>query len=413
MRTPQWLIKVSLALLHTFVSCDSVIQLGPDNEETFIKFYGGAFDQTVLEVIPAIDGGYLMVGSTSSPSEGEESDIYIVKTGSSGNEIWSKSFSFEGRNDTASTVIAFQGESYVIIGSSYLQDEADAFILWIDKLGNQINSNFPYLLDSANQEALGLRNGQETGHALLLDESNTFVLGGEMLYDGQWDSYLWRFTLDLAAVRPIRPDTNWQNFRRWGYPGNERLSQILPLPQNTIGVLVQTKYSPQLQWDNLLLYQTNSKGIPLASQVLGTNDFDLAGNIFQRDSGFALLGTKDTEEKPFIVELDANFQQIGFAEIEIDNKVATQLISFDGYYFILGVNTQEARNESFFLLKAEEKGPIVEEIQDFGQFPGAAAGNMFLDDESLIACGTVRFGNNQMACLIKVNTLDLTPYPQN
>jgi hypothetical protein len=55
------------------------------------KTYGGSTYDFGYSVQQTSDGGYILVGYTDSYGAGE-SDVYLIKTDSSGNKFWSKTF---------------------------------------------------------------------------------------------------------------------------------------------------------------------------------------------------------------------------------------------------------------------------------------------------------------------------------
>ena len=57
---------------------------------TFEKIFGGANDDMAFSVQQTSDSGYIIVGCTESYDN--SSDIYLIKTDSSGNISWMKTF---------------------------------------------------------------------------------------------------------------------------------------------------------------------------------------------------------------------------------------------------------------------------------------------------------------------------------
>lgn len=65
-------------------------QIAPANQSVaFVKYYGHVGEQKGSDLKRTIDGGYIMIGSTNSYSSESESDMFVVKTDSLGNEEWS------------------------------------------------------------------------------------------------------------------------------------------------------------------------------------------------------------------------------------------------------------------------------------------------------------------------------------
>jgi len=83
------------------------------------KTYGGASTEAPSSVVQTKDGGYALVGGTVSyagvpPNE----DFWFVKTDSSGDMLWSRVYGGTG-NDGASSVIQTSDGGYALIGYTY------------------------------------------------------------------------------------------------------------------------------------------------------------------------------------------------------------------------------------------------------------------------------------------------------
>lgn len=81
--------------------------IAPANQSVaFVKYYGHVAGQEGNDMIATSDGGFLLVGSTSSYTTDAESDAFIVKTDSGGNELWTVALGRSPAEGTAGT--AFQ-----------------------------------------------------------------------------------------------------------------------------------------------------------------------------------------------------------------------------------------------------------------------------------------------------------------
>jgi ABC-type cobalt transport system substrate-binding protein len=104
-----------------------------------LETFGGAQDDRANDVIQTQDGGYLIVGETSSFGAGEK-DIYVLKLDKSGNKQWEKTFGGKD-DDEANAVVQTQDGGYLIVGGTNSfgagWDAWDAYVLKLDKNGNK------------------------------------------------------------------------------------------------------------------------------------------------------------------------------------------------------------------------------------------------------------------------------------
>lgn len=104
----SWSGLLLLATLVGFSSCQKD-KISPPNQSTaFVKYYGHVATQTAADLLRTEDGGYILLGSTNSYTRGEERDIFVVRTDSLGNELWSSSFGRKNGESLASS--PFKGD---------------------------------------------------------------------------------------------------------------------------------------------------------------------------------------------------------------------------------------------------------------------------------------------------------------
>jgi hypothetical protein len=104
--------------------------------DQWVKTYGGTGEDKASSVQQTEDGGYIVIGSTSSYGAGDQ-DIWILKLDISGNVEWQKTFGGSGV-DEASAVLQTAEGGFIIAGrtSSFGAGKNDAWILKLDRDGN-------------------------------------------------------------------------------------------------------------------------------------------------------------------------------------------------------------------------------------------------------------------------------------
>jgi len=109
--------------------------------------YGGTSDDEASALVQTVDGGYALAGYTRSLGAGN-SDFWLVKTDSAGNEQWNKTYGGKGWDEANALVQTVDG-GYALAGltTSYGAGSADAWLVktdvegglaWVDSSANTI-----------------------------------------------------------------------------------------------------------------------------------------------------------------------------------------------------------------------------------------------------------------------------------
>jgi len=99
------------------------------------KTFGGTDHDSGYSVQQTSDGGYIIVGETSSYGVGY-TNVYLIKTNPEGNLVWQKTFgSFDGTGcNSGYSVKQISDGSYVIVGSN----GSDVYLIKVDSQGNLV-----------------------------------------------------------------------------------------------------------------------------------------------------------------------------------------------------------------------------------------------------------------------------------
>jgi len=105
--------------------------------DSWQKTFGGLQDDIGAAVRETSDGGYIMAGHTASYGAGGM-DLWMIKTDAAGNEIWSRTFGGKGDEFVTSIQQTSDG-GYIMVGitSSYGAGERDLWMIKTDALGNK------------------------------------------------------------------------------------------------------------------------------------------------------------------------------------------------------------------------------------------------------------------------------------
>ena len=100
------------------------------------RTYGGADWDAASSVVEAGGGGYVLAGGTSSFGAGSE-DSWLVKTDSSGNKEWDRTYGGDDLDDAGCVAESSDG-GYVLAGGtwSFGADEQDFWLVKVDAAGN-------------------------------------------------------------------------------------------------------------------------------------------------------------------------------------------------------------------------------------------------------------------------------------
>jgi|GEM_PF-3591258 hypothetical protein len=98
------------------------------------KYYGNPYDGEVLDIKECYDNGFIMVGYSEQPGKGE--DVYVVRTDSVGDTLWTKTLGGI-YNDRAYSVVQTPDSGFAIVGNTYSYGAggSDAFFLKLKPTG--------------------------------------------------------------------------------------------------------------------------------------------------------------------------------------------------------------------------------------------------------------------------------------
>jgi hypothetical protein len=314
--------KLNLNTLLFFVMCGFSFTM--QGQVTFEKMYPTNVVQEGRDVLPTPDGGYLLVGMTQpSPAD---TDLYVMKTDSLGNMLWSASFG--GTNQEYPYQMVESGDgNYLIVGytSSYGAGKYDT---WLLKMGPAGNIIWTKTYGGADDDV---------GHSIIATTDGNFVIAGRSssFHPANSEAY-------LMKVDPLG-NTLWTQY--YGGPQYETAHSVQQCLDGGYIFCGQT-YSYGQGAGDIYMVKTDSYGNAVWSQTFGGTGIDDGNWILQNTDGTYIICAETSstgQQKDYdvqVIKTDAGGNSIwsklyGGSDKDISHMM--QLTS-DGGYVIAAIS---------------------------------------------------------------------------
>jgi hypothetical protein len=372
-----------------------------DLSKGFIKYFGGIDMDDASDVQQTSDGGYIIIGSTQSIGKGG-TDMYVVKTDSRGNEIWSKTFG-DSLNDLGSGVKQTSDGGYFFIGTyRYISgpdsNKTDMYLIRANSNGDTIwtkkYGNFSGI--STNEEGISIDETNDGGYIIA---GNTDVAS-----DG-----------DLLVVKINSLGIVEQNAQ---HPASNAagLDQSINILQRNDGGYVLSSYSAGLNSPRPIFINPIISGAPSAPAKDGFFEASMhtAGEVTTTTDGEFVLTGKTLAEDIFVIKFKNSLSNFKvwyktFGGSGFDAGSSIQATNDGGYVVLGSTNSFGAGSRDIYLFKIDGSGTNVEWSKTFGG-AGFDVGKVVrkTSDGGYIILGTLEFGDDpsnkdNIFCLIKVN----------
>ncbi len=304
-----------------------VVKTNANGDTSWTKTYGGIGDDESYALQQTTDGGYIFAGIDSSSGLGNY-NVYLVKTNAGGDTLWTKSYGGSG-TDFAQAVQQTADGGYIVVGytSSFGAGNGDVYLLKTDANGNLtwsktyggtqgdygyavkqtadggyvvtgITSSFgvtPY----GNLNDIYLLKINSTG---TLTWSKTYGKGGDdwgfgvvQTYDGGYaiTGHTQTDSLDTySELCLIKTDVSGDTLFTKSFGGTNFNKGLAIVQTSDSGLAIGgSSYSFGHGASDFYLLKTNKNGSMLFNSTFGGNGDDIAYAIAQTaDSGFVLSG---------------------------------------------------------------------------------------------------------------------------
>jgi hypothetical protein len=341
------------------------------------KTYGGANADTAHSVVQTGDGGYALAGYTNSFGAGNY-DFWLVKTDSAGNVLWSKTYGGTNADFALSVVQAGDG-GYALAGytSSYGAGSTDFWLVRTDSSGN-VQWNKTY-------------GGISTDYAFSVVQTGDggYALAGYTNSYGAGYTDFWLVKTDSAG--------NMQWNKTYGGGASYDFAQSSALTSDGGYVLAGYTY-PYGSSNNAdaLLVKTDSAGNAQWSKIYTTPSDEVGRSMIQTvDGGYALAGYIASPIGYGNDFLLAKISSAGnmqwyetYASSAYDECAYSLIQTFDGGYVLAGYVSSRA--DDFWLVKTDSRGVLELDLVFGGNYDDRAYSLIQTNDGGYALTGYAR-----------------------
>ncbi len=307
------------------------------------KTFGGTGTDVGNSVQRTSDGGFIIAGSTNSFGAGNY-DIYLIKTNSSGDTLWTKTFGGDSA-DSGNSVRQTSDGGFIIAGNtnSFGVGKYDIYLIKTNSLG-----------DTLWTKTFG-GTGEEYGWSVQQTSDGGFIIAGKTnsFGAGSFDVYLIKTNSS--------GDTLWT--RIFGGTGADCGRSVQQTSDGGF-IIAGYTYSFGAGSYDVYLIKTNSLGDTLWTKTFGGTKGDMAYSVQQTfDGGFIITGYTESfgvgSEDVYLIKTNSSGDTLWtktFGGTGSDMAYSVQQ-AFDGGFIIAGkTNSFWSSGENVYLIKTNSSG---------------------------------------------------------
>ncbi|ABO49581.1 conserved hypothetical protein [Desulforamulus reducens MI-1] len=246
-----------------------LVKTDASGQKKWYRTYGGSGDDSGTWVEQTSDGGYIIVGETTSSGAGDK-DIYLIKTNDQGQLMWEQTLGGKG-SDSGVSVLATKDGGYLLVGQTN-STGAGSFDIYLAKVDGKGKKEWAKTLGGSGLDCVNSLKETTDGGYIIAGESSTYNPTGS-------DAYLLK--IDNAG------NLQWE--KTYGGNGWAVGKSVQQVPEGGYLLAGWTTAKDRRGFD-LYLVKTDEAGKKLWDKTLARDKFDPSFSIQQTNNGIIITG---------------------------------------------------------------------------------------------------------------------------
>jgi len=341
------IFTVIIILLLLIISCRK--PTAPSEHGPYMlwsRTFGGAGYDNGNSIQQTSDGGYIIVGRTTSSDTGEF-DVYLIKTDTYGNLSWAKTYGGSNWDGGYSVQVTSDG-GYIIAGrtNSFGAGYKDVYLIKTDQNG-----------DTLWTKTYGGPD-EELGFSVQQTSDGGYIIAG----------YTRSFGAGSADAYLIKTDDQGEILWTKTYGGTNS-DVVLSVQQISDGGYIIAGSTSSFGSGNMDVYliKTDENGNTIWTRTYGGEDLDSGHSVRQTsEGGYIITGSTSSYGSGvvdvYLIKTDANGDTLWtktYGGANTDKGYSVQQTSDGGYIIVGYTNSFGAGSYDVYLIKTDNNGDIL------------------------------------------------------